>query len=232
MFSWIPGLISCVSPPPNSLLTFLPISWFRAKKKKKSLCSSASSLVSLLQVLKVYTSRQNDQGTPRSGSPLPTTSHSPTGPGLCYGSPPTAPRCHLPVCALLLCSSSYCCFFVEGLTLLIGMIPVAKERIPAQISLCKRRDLLVHVTVWSIEPASEITIISSDVPRASLSSLLSPFPLPPPSPHLAESQSLSSEPSPCTAHQRGGTWPEAAPGCHHSSPARTLLGSRMKTVFS
>lgn len=38
-------------------------------------------------------------------------------------------------------------------------ILVVKERIPAQISLCERRDLLVHVTVQCIEPASENTII-------------------------------------------------------------------------
>ena len=37
--------------------------------------------------------------------------------------------------------------FLEALTLFIWMSLVVKERIPAQISLRKRRDLLVHITV-------------------------------------------------------------------------------------
>ena len=64
------------------------------------------------------------------------------------------------------------------------MILAVKERIPAQISLCERRDLLVHITIQCIEPASENTImiikgLSGNPP---LSFSLSPIP---PSPEVS-----------------------------------------------
>lgn len=54
------------------------------------------------------------------------------------------------------------------------MILVVKERIPAEISLCKRRDLLIHISAQSIEPPPEITTISPECP----SYFLSPHSLP------------------------------------------------------
>ena len=79
--------------------------------------------------------------------------------------------------ALLLCFSSYCFFFLEALTCFIRMILVVKERIPAEIGLCKRRNLLLHMSVQSTEPTPVITTTTPGVLWLSLSPPL-PFPSP------------------------------------------------------
>lgn len=80
------------------------------------------------------------------------------------------------------CAFSSCFFFLDGHTHFIRMNLVIMEGISAQISLCKRRELLVHMNVRSMEPASESIIITVRYISGFLSFSLPLLPIPSPIP--------------------------------------------------